>query len=184
MSTDSTELTPQMRRELDNHPLWDFALALYARPGVEAACLSLQDDAGLDVCELLWRCWLSYHGLTLTAHADRLLEPVRAWQRDMTYPLRHQRRALKASCKATPEREQLRQTIKQAELLAEQDTLRQLEQLTHQGQAVRALESTDDSWTAHALNRVRGDIQAARRHLDILASNGLRDECPPHGQHC
>ncbi|MGO2131951.1 MAG: TIGR02444 family protein [Halomonas sp.] len=174
MSTDSTELTPQMRRELDNHPLWDFALALYARPGVEAACLKLQDDAGLDVCELLWLCWLSYHSLTLTGQASLLLEPVRAWQRDMTYPLRRQRRALKPLSDESTGLEKLRQTIKQAELLAEQETLRQLEQLTRQGQAVRALEGSDDSWTTHALSQVRGDIQAAHRHLDTLASHGLR----------
>lgn len=173
MSTNSTELTPQMRRELNNQPLWDFALALYRRPGVETACLTLQDDAGLDVCELLWMCWLSYHRLTLTEHAEPLLAPVRAWQRDITYPLRHQRRVLKTQCETTPEREKLRQTIKQAERLAEQEALRQLEQLAHQGQAVRALEDNDDNWTAHALRRAQGDVQTARCHLNILTSKCL-----------
>lgn len=174
MSTDSTELTPQMRRELDNHSLWDFALTLYARPGVEAACLRLQDNAGLDVCELLWLCWLSYHGLTLTEHADSLLEPIRAWQRAMTYPLRHQRRSLKTLCDATPSLGKLRQTIKQAELLAEQEALRQLQALASRGQAVRDLKSSDASWTTLAARRAQGDSQAVCRDLDILSSNALR----------
>lgn len=37
--------------------LWNFALHLYARPGVEAACLALQDE-GADVCLLLCGAWL------------------------------------------------------------------------------------------------------------------------------
>ncbi|WP_051233890.1 TIGR02444 family protein [Halomonas halocynthiae] len=170
MNTNSTELTPQMRRELKNHPLWNFALTLYARPGVEKACLTLQDDAGLDVCELLWMCWLSYHGLTLTEHAALLLNPVRTWQREITAPLRLQRRTLKPLCAGNPEREKLRQTIKQAELLAEQEALRQLEQLTYQGHVVRAQQATDDNWTVQAANRVSGDAQAAYLSLDVLAS--------------
>lgn len=184
MTHDSTELTPHMRRELDNHPLWDFALALYARPGVETACLRLQDDAGLDVCELLWLCWLSYHGLTLTEQADSLLEPVRAWQRDMTYPLRRQRRALKPLCDEAPELGKLRQTIKQAELQAEQEALRQLETLTRRGLAVRVLKSGDADWTAHAINQARKEAQTIRRDLDTLGSNRPCNLHPPVSHYC
>ena len=32
---------------------WAFALAIYARPGVAEACLTLQNEAGLDVMLLL-----------------------------------------------------------------------------------------------------------------------------------
>lgn len=171
MSTDSTQLTPHVRRKLDNHPLWDFALTLYSRPGVEAACLTLQDDAGLDVCELLWLCWLSYHGLTLTEQADSQLEPVRAWQHDMTYPLRIQRRALKPLCDEAPSLGKLRQTIKQAELLAEQEALRQLETLACQGSAVITKQSSDIQWTTLATRWSQGDVESVRQNLAILNSN-------------
>ena len=45
--------------------LWDFAQRLYARPGVESACLHLQ-EAGADVCLLLCGAWLERHGIACT----------------------------------------------------------------------------------------------------------------------
>jgi len=41
------------------NPFWDFSLAVYRRPGVAAACLRLQDEAGVDVNLLLYFCWLA-----------------------------------------------------------------------------------------------------------------------------
>ena len=38
--------------------LWDFAVRLYAEPGVGEACLALQDRFGVDVPLLLWAAWL------------------------------------------------------------------------------------------------------------------------------
>jgi uncharacterized protein (TIGR02444 family) len=171
MSNDSTELTANMRSELADHPLWEFALSLYARPGVEAACLRLQDNGGMDVCELLWCCWLERHGLTLTDDAEQQLEQVRAWQREMTYPLRRQRRALKAIVSTTPELARLRQTIKDAELLAEQEALRQLQQLTHRGLGVRALQDSDASWITRIAKQVQGDTQTISNDLGALAKH-------------
>ncbi|KFC50074.1 hypothetical protein DK37_21675, partial [Halomonas sp. SUBG004] len=72
-------------QRLQQRPLWDFALALYARPGVEQACLTLQDEAGVDVCELLFHCWLYQQGLAAspgplaTIRAERM-----AWQQQVT----------------------------------------------------------------------------------------------------
>ena len=40
-------------RPLDN-PFWQFSLDAYQRDGVQPACLSLQDDWGLDVNVLLY----------------------------------------------------------------------------------------------------------------------------------
>lgn len=169
MSNDSTELTANMRSELADHPLWDFALTLYARPGVEAACLRLQDKAGLDVCELLWLCWLERHGLAPAGDVVQHLDPVRTWQREMTYPLRRQRRALKTIVSANPELARLRQTIKDAELLAEQEALRQLQQLTHQGRGVRALQDSDAAWIRRTARQAQGDAQANSNDLSTLA---------------
>src|SRR5690606_26452407 len=95
MNDDSTEMTAILRRRLSEQPLWAFALALYACPGVEAACLALQDEAGVDVCELLWRCWLLHHGARPGPAAEAGLREVRRWQAEVTAPLRTLRRRLK-----------------------------------------------------------------------------------------
>ncbi|HSH48025.1 MAG TPA: TIGR02444 family protein [Halomonas sp.] len=158
-----------MRSKLADRPLWEFALALYARPGVEAACLRLQDSAGLDVCELLWLCWLARHGLAPADDVGQHLEPVRAWQRDMTYPLRRQRRALKARVGSVPELARLRQAIKEAELLAEREALRQLQELARQGLGVRPLKLGDAPWTSCMAKRAQGDARSVRHDLDTLA---------------
>ncbi|CDM38827.1 hypothetical protein PPSAL_0210 [Ectopseudomonas oleovorans] len=46
--------------------LWNFALELYARAGVEQACLELQ-DTGSDVCLLLTGAWLQRRGVRCLA---------------------------------------------------------------------------------------------------------------------
>ena len=58
--------------------LWDYALSLYDQSidvamhdgslglkDVMSACLSLQEEAGYDVCELLWIHWLAANGVML-----------------------------------------------------------------------------------------------------------------------
>lgn len=129
MRPDSTELPASLRARLEDEPLWDFALALYSRPGVEAACLHLQDDAGLDVLELLWRLWLYRHGLA----AGDLPETVRLWQAEVTVPLRRLRRQLKAEAAERESVAALRQRLKAAELEAEREALARLEALSLAG---------------------------------------------------
>lgn len=155
MSMNSTELRRHLRAPIGNNDtslpwqqtLWDFALAFYARPDIEAACLRLQDGAGLDVNALLWACWLEGHGLTPTADlaaADHpLWADVRAWQREITTPLRHQRRALKARASSNSDIAELRATIKHAELLAEREALSQLQTMASSGQGIRPLNDRD-----------------------------------------
>lgn len=126
---DSTELQRVLRARLRAEPLWDFALALYGREGIEPACLTLQDDAGVDVCELLWRCWLYHAGVLIEAEPTGLAE-VRRWQAEVTRPLRRLRRTLKKEAMHRPGVADLRQTLKRAELKAERDALSRLEQLT------------------------------------------------------
>ncbi len=119
IALDSTRL-----QRLQQRPLWDFALTLYAKPGVEAACLTLQDEAGLDVCELLFHCWLYTGGLQ--ARPDALIaerDQRRLWQRQVTDVLRKLRRDLKASAVGSDTVTALRNTIKQAELMAERENL-------------------------------------------------------------
>jgi uncharacterized protein (TIGR02444 family) len=155
MNMDSTELRRHLRGPIgdDQTPpawrrsLWDFALTFYARPGIEAACLHLQDGAGLDVNALLWACWLDTHGLTpeeaLADAAHPLWAEVSAWQEQITAPLRRQRRALKEQALANPAIAELRETIKHAELLAEREALTRLQALASTGQGIRPLGNED-----------------------------------------
>ncbi|MBB4211610.1 uncharacterized protein (TIGR02444 family) [Rhodothalassium salexigens DSM 2132] len=73
---------------------WAFSLALYGRPGVAELCLTLQDEAGVDVNPLLLCCWLgAERGVRLgdRALAD-LLAATEAWRREVVIPVRTARR--------------------------------------------------------------------------------------------
>ena len=106
-----------------------FAEALYARPGVAAACLDLQDRRGCDVNILLFCCWLAASGRpTLTAERLRaILKVSDAWQNEIVRPLRTVRRLLKdkpwdAALPETVEAatgEAVRRRVADAELAAE-----------------------------------------------------------------
>ncbi|MDR5861000.1 TIGR02444 family protein [Halomonas eurihalina] len=123
MNDDSTELSAHLRSRLAGESLWDFALNLYARDGIEQACLTLQDEAGVDVTELLWRCWLYRYNL----RAGATPPDVRQWQHDVISPLRRLRRGLKPAARERSNVASLRQRIKQAELDAERECLLRLE---------------------------------------------------------
>lgn len=135
MTHDSTQLPGALRARLQDAPLWEFALALYGREGVEAACLSLQDEAGVDVCELLWHCWLHHHGLA----CDEPPDEARRWQREVTARLRRLRRDLKPEAREHESVAALRRTIQQAELQAEREALSRLQRLALDGGGLHRL---------------------------------------------
>ncbi|MBN8412922.1 TIGR02444 family protein [Halomonas denitrificans] len=135
MPTDSTEFAAQLRPRLASDPLWEFALALYARPGVEPSCLILQDEHGWDVCELIWRCWLFRHGATTgPVPAD-----VSDWQQTVTVPLRQLRRQLKRAAQHEPSIASVRSSIQRAELEAERQCLEMLMKISLEGLAFTPL---------------------------------------------
>jgi uncharacterized protein (TIGR02444 family) len=107
--------------------LWNFALRLYGRPGVEQACLQLQ-NAGADVCLLLCACWLQQGGQAYSAERceqlQRLAEP---WQQQVITPLRQLRQSWRAGAQQQPELAVLREQLKVLELQGEQQLLSQLE---------------------------------------------------------
>ncbi len=75
---------------------WDFSLALYAQPEVERACLTLQDEHGLDVNLVLLAAFAAAGGRRLDAPAAaRLRSFGEGFQRAVMQPLRQARRALK-----------------------------------------------------------------------------------------
>jgi uncharacterized protein (TIGR02444 family) len=142
-------------------PLWDYAVALYGRPGVEAACLALQDRAGADVNLLLAACWLGETGRSPRAEdLSRLREEAQGWQAAVVRPLREARRALKARSAGLDGAlrgpvEAARRRLRAVELAAERAELALIEGLA--GPAPRDA-------------RPRPDL--ARRALRVLADLG------------
>lgn len=112
-------------------PLWDFSLALYRRPGVEALCLALQDGWGADVNLLLWLCWLEGEGLLINETRLRLAQAyIAPWRTEVVEPLRRMRRHIKRQYGTRdPAIEASRQAIKAAELKAERTVQGRLEKL-------------------------------------------------------
>ena len=110
--------------------LWDWSLGAYARPGVEALCLELQDEHGQCVSYLLWAAWAAAEGRAADVGAlARAADIARAWERSVVGPLRSVRRAL-ADPKpglAPAGQRSLRIRIKAEELASERLLLEALE---------------------------------------------------------
>jgi uncharacterized protein (TIGR02444 family) len=141
---------------------WDFVVRRYAEPGVEAACLALQDDHGQCVSLLLWRTWTIASGLAPAD--DRLasaVETARTWETAILLPLRAVRRRLAHAVPGVEEapRRRLRQGLLDQELAAERTLVEALASLVDPGDpagaspgetsapaAVRALQATVDLW--------------------------------------
>lgn len=102
------------------NPLWDFALAAYARPGVAAACLALQDRRGVDVPVLLFAGWAgAVGGVRLTAaEVARIDAVVRPWREEVVHPLRAVRRRIKGDPGAGALYERLKAVELEAERIA------------------------------------------------------------------
>ncbi|WP_456268990.1 TIGR02444 family protein [Kushneria sp. AK178] len=156
-------------------PLWPWALALYDRTGVSEALLSLQDEAGLDVCELLWGLWLLAHDRVPEADIDAHLAVVRQWQQHYTQPLRQLRRDLKARAIEQPGLEAMRTHIKRAELESERETLRRLETLGASAAIPRPAHSRPET----LLRPLTGELEP--RHQQLISHLRLESEnmAPP-----
>src|SRR5690606_27078201 len=73
--------------------LSDYAGWLYARPGMQALLLGLQDEAGQDVLLLLTACWLGQRKVPVEAQLWRSLQVLQApWRQQVIEPLRQVRR--------------------------------------------------------------------------------------------
>jgi uncharacterized protein (TIGR02444 family) len=103
---------------LDN-PFWTFSLKVYAAEGVQAECLALQEQYGLDVNLLLFCAYAGAVECVALSMDDvaSVAAAVEGWHKDVVRPLRHARRALKAH---EPDAAPLRTNVKRSELEAEQ----------------------------------------------------------------
>lgn len=113
------------RVEFAPSPLWDFALAIYTRSGVEPLCLRLQDNHAVNIPVLLFARWLEARQQALDLPA--VLACVTHWDSHYVQVLRGLRRQMKRDYGGSVEL--LREQIKRVELLAERQELDWLEQL-------------------------------------------------------
>jgi uncharacterized protein (TIGR02444 family) len=113
-------VSPRSELEADS---WAFALAIYARPGVAEACLTLQNESGVDVMLLLMATFAAVkHRLLLTPGEIRTLdEACRLWREQIVWRLRTIRIELKTGPQPAPNSatEQFRSQVKALELAAE-----------------------------------------------------------------
>lgn len=143
--------------------LWNFALELYARNGVEQACLELQDSGG-DVCLLLTGAWLQQRGVRcLDERLHAMQELAGPWQREVISPLRQTRRDWRSTANQDAELAALREQIKKLELQAERVLLERLQALAGGWPG----ESVDDDWLGRlgggngtALQVLRGAVSS------------------------
>ena len=144
--------------------LWSFSLGTYARPGVEAACLTLQ-SAGVNVCLLLCGLWLGQQGVACNGQRLQQLRNVaEPWDTDVVRPLRALRRQWKVIATEDAELNALREQVKALELEAERHLLLRLER---SAQSWPQDEATDlSAWLE--------GVAAGAAHLDRDALHQLR----------
>ena len=112
--------------------LWNHALALYARPGVEKACLDVQAMGG-DVCLLLCATWLQARAVPFNEErAQALLAIAGPWQRDVVTPLRSLRQQWRTPAQHDPHLAEVREQVKGLELQAEKQLLQRLQTCAQQ----------------------------------------------------
>jgi uncharacterized protein (TIGR02444 family) len=101
---------------------WQFSLRYYRRAEVPAACLSLQDEQGIDVNLLFFILFLATNQRQISAdEIRRMAACVSAWRTRVVQPLRAIRRDLKSGIAPVDAvaAEALRSAIKRDELQAE-----------------------------------------------------------------
>ncbi|WP_367081996.1 TIGR02444 family protein [Pseudomonas sp. HOU2] len=144
--------------------LWSFSLAIYARPGVEPACLQLQ-TAGANVCLLLCGLWLEQRGTACNEQrVEQLKKLVGPWDREVVQPLRALRTQWKTLAEDDPVLKGLREQMKALELEAERHLLWQLEQVAQDWPRDDASASGEwlESLTGSAASPNRDALQVLR----------------------
>lgn len=97
--------------------LWHYALRLYGQPGMESACLELQ-QAGLSINRLLFCLWL---GQDAGRQLDLMvLQGATDWQSEITHPLRALRYKVRAYKQQDATYQACYSAMRKAELACEQ----------------------------------------------------------------
>lgn len=137
---------------------WDFSNRIYAREGVSASCLALQDRHGLDVNVLLYCCWYGVHyGRFDSDCFGSLMQLSEMWTDHVVRPLREIRRWLKREDHGAELnipldlKKAYREDIKAIELRAEQLEQDALETLV----VTPVIEMSADIQRQHCLHNLR-----------------------------
>ncbi|GGJ96305.1 TIGR02444 family protein [Pseudomonas matsuisoli] len=139
--------------------LWDFALDFYARPGVEADCLALQ-ERGVDVCLLLCCAWLFANGTPFEPARFASLQGIASsWQDHVIAPLRRIRRDWKEGAREDTALSALRERLKRLELDGERILLERLETATASWPKGR---TPSPNWLTSATQIARDDAATQR----------------------
>lgn len=144
-----------------------FALAVYGREGVPAACLALQDGLGVDVNVLLFAAFVgAVRGEVLT-EADVAAADARVggWHGDVVVALRTVRRRLKdyaAPASGVAAAADLRRKLKGLEIEAELIELVELNELAH-GQCRPVASGGPTDRAAAAMVAVTGPVDHGLR---------------------
>ncbi|ABR82266.1 TIGR02444 family protein [Pseudomonas aeruginosa] len=148
--------------------VWRFAVDVYARPGVEAACLALQEQ-GADVCLLLVAAWLGRRGVRCSKERAQALESVaRPWRETVIEPLRRLRSAWREAALQDACLAGLREEVKAQELRAEREQLQRLAELAMAWQDTQETERKADTWLQACSQGI--DTEEGRRALRLLGS--------------
>jgi uncharacterized protein (TIGR02444 family) len=107
------------------NPLWNFALAVYAKPEVENACLSLQSEYGCSINKILLSLWLtSEKRAFLSDQLDQSDSAV--WHDQITQPIRALRHRVRSDLKGVAD--EVYNAIRKAELESERVEIAYLHQ--------------------------------------------------------
>src|SRR5262245_15041710 len=88
---------PETPSPSSGSPFWRFSLRFYRQPKVADACITLQEQAGVDVNLLLFLLWHATQKRALSqADVAELERRIAAWRNMTVVPLRTMRRALKS----------------------------------------------------------------------------------------
>jgi uncharacterized protein (TIGR02444 family) len=148
--------------------LWDWAIRAYAAPGVQARCLSLQDDHGQSVCLSLWAGWAALSGRAPDAATlARAAHVAREWTTEVIEPARKARRGLTGITGLSDEaRDALKTQLLAGELAAERALLDALEALisagpTRTANAAEVMAHASAAWGAAAPTQALAALAAA-----------------------
>src|SRR5262245_38373626 len=90
-------MTDTDTKSAQGSPFWRFSLQFYRQPGVADACITLQEESGVDVNLLLFLLWHAARQRAFAASDIAALEAkIGAWREATVVPLRAVRRALKS----------------------------------------------------------------------------------------
>ncbi|MBI2320202.1 MAG: TIGR02444 family protein [Betaproteobacteria bacterium] len=154
------------------HPFWQFSLRTYGKPGVEQACLRLQDHHGADVNLVLLCCWAAVigRGPLDTERIRAAMSATERWQAEIIGPLRAARRSLKRDFEgvAADQCSELRKSIGRAELECEH-----AEQLLLARQVEALPQAPEVDPALSARTSIEGYLAALGARLDKTAQEDI-----------